>query len=106
MAGPRRRLRQLLGHLSSSTPHPTTLQQQRQACAAAAEATSDPVIDAQVTAMHAEPLFQPGFEFTDAMMEQMDIDGATPHPPAPPPHAASEPLPPLLAQGTSRCRGC
>ena len=76
MAGPRRRLRQLLGHLSSSTPHPTTLQQQRQACAGAAEATSDPEIDAQVTAMHAEPLFQPGFEFTDAMMEQMDIDGA------------------------------
>ena len=103
MAGPQRRLRRLLCHLSSSTPHPTTAPAQRQACAAA-EAASDPEIDAQVTAMHAEPLFQPGFEFTDAMMEQMDIDGA-PFPRTRPTRAASEPLP-LLAQGTSRCRGC
>ena len=103
MAGPRRRLRRLVCHLCS-TPHPTPQpQQQRQACAAV-EATSDPVIDAQVTAMHAEPLFQPGFEFTDAMMEQMDIDGAPV--PRPHPRAASEPLLGGRPQGTSRCRGC
>eukprot|EP01045_Picozoa_sp_COSAG04_P027220 COSAG04_NODE_3941_length_2408_cov_1.926808_2_plen_102_part_00 len=101
MAGPRRRLQRLLYHLCS-TPHPNP-PPQRQACAAA-EATSDPVIDAQVTAMHAEPLFQPGFEFTDAMMEQMDIDGA-PFP-RPHPRAASEPLLGGRPQGTSRCRGC
>ena len=76
MAGPRIRLERLQCHLSTASPHPNPPQQQRQASAAAVEATSDPEIDAQVTAMHAEPLFQPGFEFTDAMMEQMDIDGA------------------------------
>ena len=103
MAGPRRRLQRLQCHLSTASPHPNPTQQQRQVCAGAVEATSDPEIDAQVTAMHAEPLFQPGFEFTDAMMEQMDIDGA----PFPRPHPALR-----LSrcrrwpQGTSRCRGC
>ena len=98
MAGPQRRLRRLLCHLSSHPNPPPP-----QPFCAAAEAASDPEIDAQVTAMHAEPLFQPGFEFTDAMMEQMDIDGA----PFPRPHPALR-----LSrcrrwpQGTSRCRGC
>eukprot|EP01046_Picozoa_sp_COSAG06_P043180 COSAG06_NODE_5619_length_3356_cov_3.849555_5_plen_91_part_00 len=67
-----RRLKRLLHHLSTSLG--PTLQLVRPC--EIAEASSDPVIDAEVAAMHAEPLFQPGFEFTDAMMEQMNVDGA------------------------------